>query len=93
MVFLAVIQVSSLKLGAADVQQALISILPEGNIMVEFHILTLKPATVCEGDEDWIWANRGLEQLTGKVKGKYIQPVSPTVWVDKGANTPHLCIF
>ncbi len=58
MVFLAVIQVSSLKLGAADVQQALISILPEDNIMVGFHILTLKSAMVHNlGDEDWIWAN------------------------------------
>ena len=62
MVFLAVIQVSSLKLSAADVQQAPISILPEDNIMVGFHILTLKSAMVHNlGNEDWIWANRGLE--------------------------------
>ena len=55
MVFLAVIQVSSLKLSAADVQQAPISILPEDNIMVGFHILTLKSAMVHNlGDEDWI---------------------------------------
>ena len=23
--------------------------------------------------------------MAGKVKGKYIQPISPTVWVDEGA--------
>src|SRR5258708_8813461 len=86
MVFLAVIQLSSLKLSAADVQQALISMLPEDNIVVGFHILTLKSVAVHECDEDWIWANRGLEQMAGKVKGKYIQPISPTVWGDKGTD-------
>ena|SRR5260221_11358109 len=83
MLFLAVIQLSSLKLGTVDVQQALISVLPEDNVVVGFHILTLKSTVVCQGDKDWIWANRGLKQMAGKVKGKYIQPISPTMWVDK----------
>src|SRR5258706_6817783 len=36
-----------------------------------------------EGDEDWIWAHWDLEHAGGKTKGKYIQPVSPTLWLDK----------
>src|SRR5260370_5038959 len=80
--FLAIIQLSSIKLGMADIQHAPISILPEDNIIVGFHILMLKSTMIHEGNEDWIWANRGLEQTAGRVKGKYIQPISPTVWVD-----------
>ena len=60
MIFLPVIQLSSLKLGAEDVQHVPISVLPE-ECTVGFHTLTLKPTMVCEGDEDWIWANQGLE--------------------------------
>ncbi len=37
----------SLKLSAVDVQQALISMLPEDNIVIGFHILTLKSVAVC----------------------------------------------
>ncbi len=61
MVFLAVIQLASLKLGTVDVQQAPISVLPEDNVVVGFHILILKSAAVHQGDEEWIWANRGLK--------------------------------
>src|SRR5258708_27075851 len=86
MVCLAVIHVSSLKLGAADIQQAPISILPEDNIMVGFHILTLKSPCVHNlGNSAWTLANRALNRMAGKVKGKYIQPISPTVSVDERA--------
>ena len=51
-----------------------------------FHILMLKSAVIHGGDKDWIWANRGIEQITGRAKAKYLQPISPTVWMDGKVN-------
>ena len=59
--FLAIIQLLSIKLSNGDVQHVPISILPEDSVVVGFHILMLKSAVICGGNEDWIWANRGIE--------------------------------
>ena len=83
MVFLAVIQVSSIRASNVDSQHVPVSILSEDSMLVGFHILMLKSTMLHEGDEDWIWAHWDLEHAGGKTKGKYIQPVSPTLWLDK----------
>src|SRR5260221_5951571 len=69
MVFLAVIQVSSIRASNADLQHIPVSILSEDSMLVGFHILTLKSTMLREGDEDWIWACWDLEHAGGKTKG------------------------
>ena len=82
LIFLAIIQVSSLQLGGADVQHASISLLMENSMQVGFHILTLKSTAIHEADEDWIWRNCTMEEAGGKMKGRYVQPINPDIWQD-----------
>src|SRR5260370_6596045 len=65
LVFLAIIQVSSLQLGGADVQHTSVSLLMESSMQVGFHILTLKPAAICDSDEDWVWGKCAMEEAGG----------------------------
>ncbi len=54
----------------------------ENSVHVGFHILTLKPTAIHEGDEDWIWRKCTMEEAGGRTKGRYVQPINPEIWKD-----------